>query len=129
MSLRMWAAGAQRLRSHSRSPTGSTSLHIEQNPSRLGQGRTGSAACDSRPTFSPWNALPQAVAASAAIPVLFVPVHIPGRNDGPFIDGGKADRVGLDPWLRHCEETGKPIAPMTICHVIARSTRFSGRDR
>lgn len=69
------------------------------------------------------------MAASAAIPVLFCPVEIPGRDDGPFIDGGKADRVGLEPWLRHCEERGKEIAPLTICHVIARSSPWSGRDR
>ena len=34
--------------------------------------------------------LPEAVAASAAIPFLFAPVHIPGResmSDGPFQDG------------------------------------------
>ena len=74
------------------------------------------------------GSLPEAVAASAAVPLLFCPVDIPGRDDGPFIDGGKADRVGLEPWRQHCEQNNKPVAPLTLVHVIARSTPFSGRD-
>ena len=74
------------------------------------------------------GSLPEAVAASAAVPVLFCPVEIPGRADGPFIDGGKADRVGLEPWRRHCAETSKQVAPLTLVHVIQRSSPFSGRD-
>ena len=74
------------------------------------------------------GSLPEAVAASAAVPLLFCPVNIPGRDDGPFIDGGKVDRVGLEPWKQHCEEFSRPVAPLTLVHVIARSSPFSGQD-
>jgi predicted acylesterase/phospholipase RssA len=74
------------------------------------------------------GSLPEAVAASAAVPLLFCPVDIPGRDDGPFIDGGKADRVGLEPWLQHCAENQMEVAPLTLVHVIARSSPFSGPD-
>lgn len=43
--------------------------------------------------------LPEAVAASAAIPFLFAPVQIPGMEaSGPFADGGARERIGLGPW-------------------------------
>mmetsp|Transcript_20160 Transcript_20160/g.36221 ORF Transcript_20160/g.36221 Transcript_20160/m.36221 type:complete len:797 (-) Transcript_20160:1681-4071(-) len=43
--------------------------------------------------------LPEAVAASAAIPFVFEGVDIPGlRPLGPFKDGGVVDRVGLKAW-------------------------------
>jgi predicted acylesterase/phospholipase RssA len=69
--------------------------------------------------------LPEAVAASMAIPCLFRAVAIPGATGGPFIDGGKADRVGLRPW--HATGLARP-GRRTLCHVIARSSPFSGDD-
>jgi NTE family protein len=42
--------------------------------------------------------LPQAVAASMAIPTLFVPVELDER---PWCDGAFADRTALEPWLAH----------------------------
>ena len=75
--------------------------------------------------------LPEAVAASMAIPCLFAAVDIPGRLvGGPYADGGKVDRVGLRPWRQLLESDGhrgNPAAP-TICHVIERSSPFSGDD-
>ena len=44
--------------------------------------------------------LPEAVAASAAIPFLFKAVAVPGRVDGPLSDGGVCDRVAVRPWRR-----------------------------
>ena len=38
--------------------------------------------------------LPEAVAASAAIPLLFNAVHVPGQT-GMWADGGKVDRCAL----------------------------------
>lgn len=68
--------------------------------------------------------LPEAVAASAAVPCLFRAVSIPGLQGGPFQDGGKVDRVGLRPWRR----LGAPPPSRTLCHVIDRSSPFSGDD-
>ena len=42
--------------------------------------------------------LPEAVAASAAIPCVFAPLSIPGAVGGPFADGGVVDRTGLAAW-------------------------------
>jgi hypothetical protein len=70
--------------------------------------------------------LPEAVVASMAIPCLFRAVAVPGLEDGPFKDGGKADRVGLLPWL--AEPALATPGRTTICHVIARSSPFSGDD-
>lgn len=70
--------------------------------------------------------LPEAVVASMAIPCLFRAVAVPDLEDGPFKDGGKADRVGLLPWL--AEPALATPGRTTICHVIARSSPFSGAD-
>ena len=70
--------------------------------------------------------LPEAVVASMAIPCLFRAVAVPAQEDGPFKDGGKADRVGLLPWLAQ-PDLATP-GRTTICHVIARSSPFSGAD-
>ncbi|KAK9820943.1 hypothetical protein WJX81_000057 [Elliptochloris bilobata] len=84
--------------------------------------------------------LPEAVAASAAIPYIFNPVHIPGQAGGPFKDGGLADRTGLVAWRRRREAQARaragealavgaaPVAPAALVHLIARSSRFSGAD-
>ena len=37
-----------------------------------------------------------AICASMAIPVVFQPVEIKGLENGPFMDGGLKDRVGLE---------------------------------
>lgn len=83
--------------------------------------------------------LPEAVAASAAIPALFAPVVIPGREaQGPFRDGGVVDRTGLVAWrdrLRAAAAAGsvgsaQPPAPPppALVHLIGRSSAFSGAD-
>ena len=77
--------------------------------------------------------LPEAVAASFAIPCLFAAVDIPGRLvGGPYADGGKVDRVGLRPWRQLLgggrAGGGRSSAVPTICHVIQRSSPFSGDD-
>jgi hypothetical protein len=72
--------------------------------------------------------LPEAVAASMAIPCLFRAVNVPGAPGGAhvrFADGGKADRVGLRPWRAGAFS---PPGRATLCHVIARSSPFSGDD-
>ncbi len=52
------------------------------------------------------GALPEAVAASAAIPFLFRPVAIPGREErGPFADGGAKERIGLGAWRERVRKT------------------------
>lgn len=68
--------------------------------------------------------LPSAVAASFAIPGLFVPIYVPGLDGGPFADGGVADRVGLAPYRRAVV----PTTRRTLVHLIERSSRFSGAD-
>jgi predicted acylesterase/phospholipase RssA len=88
--------------------------------------------------------LPEAVAASAAIPFLFAPVHIPGREGlggGPFQDGGARERVGLGPWRRRLQsldkggederaaELGAPRPRLALVHLIQRSFGpLSGND-
>ncbi len=56
--------------------------------------------------------LPESVAASCAVPWLFRPVRIAGV---PYLDGGVADRTGLDAW----RALRGPVDP--ICHVLAPS--------
>jgi hypothetical protein len=71
--------------------------------------------------------LPEAVVASAAIPVMFESVNVPGI--GACMDGGKHDRVGLRGWterIRHRRRTAKP--GRTLVHLISRSTPFSGNE-
>jgi len=43
------------------------------------------------------GSLPQAVAASCAVPYLFAPVEVDGTR---YQDGGAVDRLGLEPWLQ-----------------------------
>lgn len=71
--------------------------------------------------------LAEAVVASAAVPVLFHPVHIPGNVNGPHIDGGVATRVGLDEWRERCLKKKKTSRPAVV-HVVGRSSPFSGSD-
>jgi len=79
------------------------------------------------------GALPEAVAASMAVPCLFRAVDIPGAraHAGPYADGGKVDRVGLRPWRRLvAADVGASAQAVTpaLCHVIERSSPFSGDD-
>ena len=71
--------------------------------------------------------LPEAVAASAAIPFLFARVDIPGReNEGPFADGGAMERVGLLPWRAR---EGCDASVLALCHVNSKSFGpLSGND-
>lgn len=74
------------------------------------------------------GSLPTAVSASAAIPLVFAPVAVPGRLDGPFIDGGIRCRIGLDLWRRHRHGDAPTTAPPAVVHLIGRSSPFSGND-
>lgn len=67
------------------------------------------------------GSLPEAVVASAAVPLLFAPVDIPGQPATPHIDGGIRSRVGLDAW-RGLDRRYNPAA----VHVVGRSSPFSG---
>ncbi len=67
------------------------------------------------------GSLPEAVVASAAVPVLFAPVSIPGQPKTPHVDGGLRSRVGLDAW-RGLDRRANPAA----VHVVGRSSPFSG---
>ena len=83
------------------------------------------------------GALPEAVAASAAIPFLFTRVPIPGREDvGPFYDGGAKERIGLKPWRARIaaldgangDERGNPQR-LALVHLIQKSFGpLSGND-
>lgn len=78
--------------------------------------------------------LPEAVAASAAIPFIFQNVHIPGTKGGPYKDGGVVDRIGLKAWRNRrraqlAVRGGKDSQlPPCLVHVISRSSPFSGAD-
>eukprot|EP00884_Botryococcus_braunii_P005983 jgi/Botrbrau1/15386/Bobra.43_2s0014.1 len=77
--------------------------------------------------------LPEAVAASAAIPLIFAPVHIPGQRDGPFRDGGLVCRTGLKVWRdmrrqQMAEDSAWTATPPVLLHLVERSSRFSGND-
>ena len=73
--------------------------------------------------------LPEAVAASAAIPILFAPVTIPDNASSPFRDGGFRDRIGLQIWRQQRRKTYlQEDAPPAIVHLIGRSTPLSGSD-
>ena len=77
--------------------------------------------------------LPQAVAASAAIPFVFSSVDVPGRRSA-LRDGGVVDRIGLKAWRdrRRAQSAraprGKPRPPPCLVHIIERSSPFSGSD-
>eukprot|EP00887_Chlorella_sp_A99_P008071 scaffold12.g8071.t1 len=95
------------------------------------------------------GSLPEAVAASAAIPLVFAKMHVPGAPGGPFADGGVHCRIGLDLWRRHryglagsvggssssrgvvsgsTKAVGAMAAPPAVVHLIHRSSPFSGND-
>eukprot|EP00879_Flechtneria_rotunda_P002076 GHRR01002255.1.p1 GENE.GHRR01002255.1~~GHRR01002255.1.p1 ORF type:complete len:329 (+),score=124.55 GHRR01002255.1:736-1722(+) len=77
--------------------------------------------------------LPEAVAASAAIPFIFATVDVPGLYMG-LKDGGMVDRVGLAAWRQRRRQQqkllGRRTSPLPPClvHVIDRSSPFSGFD-
>ena len=80
--------------------------------------------------------LAESIVASAAVPVLFSPVDIPSANNGPYIDGGVACRIGLDLWRRHRHHqhtshnnnSHKNDVRPALVHLIGRSSPFSGND-
>lgn len=74
--------------------------------------------------------LPEAVAASAAIPMMFAAVDIPGVSAGPYVDGGKVDRTALKAW-RDTRREGLPWGrqpPPALVHLVERSSQLSGAD-
>lgn len=75
--------------------------------------------------------LPEAVAASGAIPIVFAPVQIPENNLSPFRDGGVRDRTGLKIWRGRSNQTNltRPESmPPALVHLISRSSAFSGKE-
>jgi hypothetical protein len=71
--------------------------------------------------------LPEAVVASAAIPVMFESVNVPGI--GACMDGGKHDRVGLRGWTERIRKRKRSTKPgQTLVHLISRSSPFSGSE-
>lgn len=70
--------------------------------------------------------LAEAVVASAAVPVMFSPMHVPGAANNPYIDGGVACRIGLGLWRQHRCLTDRPVP--AVIHLIGRSSPFSGND-
>lgn len=73
--------------------------------------------------------LPSAVVASAAVPLLFSPVRIPGMGNEPHFDGGVSTRIGLDAWRdmqRRKYHLAEPHA--AAVHIVGRSSPFSGKD-
>ncbi|GLC67977.1 hypothetical protein PLESTF_000630000 [Pleodorina starrii] len=98
----------------------------------------GVVAADGRHLLIDSGPLPEAVAASAAIPFVFQPVDVPGHisHHGPFKDGGVVDRVGLKAWrdrrraqMKSSNGSSPPRQPPPcLVHVIDRSSPFSGFD-
>lgn len=77
--------------------------------------------------------LPEAVAASAAIPMIFAAVDIPGASAGPHIDGGKVDRTALKAWREERRQNVGPLPwakqpPHALIHLVDRSSQMSGAD-
>lgn len=83
---------------------------------------------DGRHVLLDRGCLPAAVSASAAIPVIFCPVPVPDRADGPFIDGGIRCRIGLDLWRQNRYGSDAAAAAPAVVHLIGRSSPFSGND-
>lgn len=88
----------------------------------------GVVAADGRHVLLDRGSLPAAVSASAAIPVVFHPVPVPDRPEGPFIDGGIKCRIGLDLWRQHRYGGDASAAAPAVVHLIGRSSPFSGND-
>ena len=72
--------------------------------------------------------LPEAIVASAAVPVMFSPVNIPDSRNGPYIDGGVACRIGLNLWREHREQDREDEPHPALVHLIGRSSPLSGND-
>jgi predicted acylesterase/phospholipase RssA len=64
--------------------------------------------------------LPEAVAASSAVPRLFAPVEVSGEA---FRDGGAVDRLGVAAWRRWRGDRA------AIVHRVARTMGVDARDR
>ena len=91
----------------------------------VGLGRRTHA--EDKHVFIDTGSLPQAIVASAAVPVLFSPVRIPTADNNPYMDGGVACRIGLQLWRQNRTEVGEEPNPAAV-HLIGRSTPFSGND-
>ncbi len=67
--------------------------------------------------------LPEAVAASAAIPYIFEAVHVPGTSEqyGLLQDGGCADRIGLRSW----RQRRRAQAQQQLQHAYTRACTTS----
>lgn len=76
----------------------------------------GVCTLDGRHRLLREGALPEAVAASCAMPGLFAPVPVEGE---PYRDGGAADRIGLRAW-----RAGRPERELLV-HLVERT---SGRE-
>ncbi|KAI8469843.1 MAG: acyl transferase/acyl hydrolase/lysophospholipase [Monoraphidium minutum] len=101
----------------------------------------GVVTADGRHEIIDSGPLPEAVAASAAIPFVFSSVDVPGKYSG-LKDGGVVDRIGLKAWrdrrrrqslagLLDARGALPPRAarpPPCLVHVIERSSPFSGAD-
>lgn len=72
--------------------------------------------------------LPEAIAASGAIPFIFMPIDVPGHFGGPFIDGGYRDRTGLNIWRQEARSKLSNNTPPALVHLISRSILFSGPE-
>lgn len=65
--------------------------------------------------------LPEAVAASMAIPRIFLPIQVQERT---LADGGVVDRTGLEAWRQH--RAGAPV----VLHLLeSTGSRFGGTAR
>jgi len=82
---------------------------IEDLPIPLGLGVIDE---NGQPVIITEGQLPETVAASCAMPIVFSPVTLHGR---PFQDGGAKDRLGLDGWRGI-----RGVRP-TLVHKVARS--------
>uniref|UniRef100_A0A7S0WPM6 Patatin n=1 Tax=Chlamydomonas leiostraca TaxID=1034604 RepID=A0A7S0WPM6_9CHLO len=95
----------------------------------------GVVTADGRHQLIDSGPLPEAVAASAAIPFVFQSVDIPGHTQrNPYKDGGVVDRIGLAAWRDRRRSQLKAAGlnparvPPALVHVISRSSPFSGFD-
>ena len=70
--------------------------------------------------------LAPAVCASMAIPGIFHGVDVPGKSDGPFMDGGVKDRIGLNEWSKSPYSSPDNLK---LVHLIEKSTKLSGDDQ
>ncbi|GAB4823486.1 hypothetical protein N2152v2_010532 [Parachlorella kessleri] len=122
-----WAGGMLTLEAVVEELRGLLPPRFDDLPRPLGVGVAGAAT--GQHVLVDSGVLPEAVAASAAIPLIFSPVQIPGVAGGPFMDGGVHCRIGLELW-RQGRYSGSHAGttPPAVVHLISRSSPFSGND-